>query len=44
MLFGGPMGMIAGGIVLGAGLSGEIATIQQARSDDNQFSHKKIWI
>jgi hypothetical protein len=28
MVLGGPVGIIAGGIVMGAGLSGEVATIQ----------------
>jgi hypothetical protein len=28
MVLGGPIGMIAGGIIMGAGMSGEVATIQ----------------
>lgn len=29
---------------MGAGMSGEVATIQQARSDNEEFSHKQVWI
>jgi hypothetical protein len=44
MVLGGPVGMVAGGIIMGAGMSGEVATIQQARSDNEEFSHKQVWI
>ncbi len=44
MILGGPAGMIIGGIIMGAGLSGEVATVQQARSDNEDFSHKQVWI
>lgn len=30
MIIGGPIGIIAGGIILGAGVSGAISTTQQA--------------
>jgi hypothetical protein len=30
MIVGGPIGIIAGGIILGAGVSGAISTTQQA--------------
>lgn len=34
MILGGPIGMIAGGIVMAAGINGEVATIQQVIKDE----------
>jgi hypothetical protein len=41
MAFGGPCGVIAGGIILGAGVSGGISTTQQALSKNDKFDYKK---
>jgi hypothetical protein len=34
MIVGGPVGMVAGGIILGAGVSGTVSTTQQALNSD----------
>ena len=36
MVVGGPIGIIAGGIIMGAGVSGAISTTQQALNKDQQ--------
>ncbi len=42
MIIGGPIGIIAGGIVLGAGVSGAISTTQQAlNKNQDQFDYKR---
>ena len=42
MIIGGPIGIIAGGIVLGAGVSGAISTTQQAlNKKQDQFDYKR---
>lgn len=38
LMFLGPVGIFAGGIVLGAGISGSMNTIQQGVSDSDEFS------
>jgi hypothetical protein len=44
MVLTGPFGMAAGGIILGAGLSAEVGTIQQAVSKEDKFNHKSVLI
>jgi len=42
MIIGGPIGIIAGGIILGAGVSGAISTTQQAlNKNQDQFDYKR---
>eukprot|EP00347_Sterkiella_histriomuscorum_P010019 403339000 len=41
LMFLGPMGMIAGGIVLGGGISGGVNTIQQGISDKEDFEYEQ---
>ncbi|CDW73262.1 UNKNOWN [Stylonychia lemnae] len=41
MVVGGPIGMVAGGIILGAGVSGAVSTTQQALNDSDRFDYKR---
>lgn len=39
MVIGGPVGVISGGIIMSAGISGTVATTQQALSEVKNFSY-----
>lgn len=41
MALGGPIGIVAGGVILGAGVSGTVSTAQQALSSKEEFDYKK---
>ena len=44
MVLGGPIGLLAGGIILGTGISREVNVVQQAISDKEDFSEKSLLI
>lgn len=41
MAVGGPIGIVAGGIILGAGISGTVSTTQQALNKKEEFDYKQ---
>ena len=41
MAVGGPIGVVAGGIILGAGISGTVSTTQQALNKKEDFDYKQ---
>jgi hypothetical protein len=43
MVVGGPIGVIAGGIIMGAGISGAISTTQQALNKNQEDFDYKRW-